>query len=315
MSDQSKQMPAEIGNFIFTWAQSPQHRDKGFRTGEEERVEARAARQQAATRGTPSPSPVLPQTEGTALGVLFLQRIPHLPLQENPWLSSGRFGWELIFQMEKKKTAKSSLKKVSLHHWPVSSNVSPGGPDPLAHFANKHPRNKIGLHAVRLGTCHSRCSAERRSRDSHSEAPSVPGQAGSRPRRGAATRVEAVLLLPRLWDTATTPHLLPLRQPPRYAPSPPHRRPPRAAPAPDSRVISPRSPGTVDLYRIKCGCLPLLSIPLSWSTGVTGQPGETSPTPLGLPCLFHRLGQEQSTTLFCQHQNPAQPLNAQINNL
>lgn len=66
--------------------------------------------------------------------MLFLQHIQHLPHQENPRLSLGRFSKE--FFRWRKKAAKRSLRKVSLHHWPVLSNASPSGPDHLANFTN-----------------------------------------------------------------------------------------------------------------------------------------------------------------------------------
>lgn len=196
---------------------------------------------------------------------------------------------------------------MSLHHWPVFSNVSLGGPDHLDSFANKHSRNKIGLRVIRLGTWHSPYFAKLPSRDSSRESRNL--LAALRDSSACDARVEpwdgwkqcclcGSFRHSRASQRAINPCPIALCQPSRYAPSPPRRRPPLPALAQGRSVISPQSPSPVDLYRIK-HYLPLMSIPCSWSRGVTGQPGETCPAPLDLPCLLYRLGQARATTLFC----------------
>lgn len=138
MFDQRQKMPAEIRNFICTRTQSPQNRDKGFGTCRETKGRQLSSlpascHPQVTCHSTSSPSPLLPKI-GAALRMLFLQHIQHLPHQENPRLSLGRFSKE--FFRWRKKAAKRSLRKVSLHHWPVLSNASPSGPDRLANFTN-----------------------------------------------------------------------------------------------------------------------------------------------------------------------------------
>lgn len=138
MFDQRQKMPAEIRNFICTRTQSPQNKDKGFGTCRETKGRQLSSlpascHPRVTCHSTSSPSPLLPKI-GAALRMLFLQHIHHLPHQENPRLSLGRFSKE--FFRWRKKAAKRSLRKVRLHHWPVLSNASPSGPDRLANFTN-----------------------------------------------------------------------------------------------------------------------------------------------------------------------------------